>query len=294
MDKNKLDIVICSASRPQLLPYCIDSIRKFIMLPSQNTDFRIIVHEDFVIPKESEKVVKWCEKNGIDKILTARSDGRGYGKALHNVLNNHVKTEYILNMQDDFEFERTGIDMDRIIWTMKKYDLWSIIFNKVANDEWTRDHLSKEFDFNGMKLLLAKVWRATPSMWKTSVAKQHWPAIERPAFPFIRSFFTKGKAPEQKKDVNYLVKNVRSYYFGSLNEPRWIRHMGSTKRIRKNVKNKAGKNLGSEVKILLKRPPWIPFNVRPIWGSMFNEGDFNLENLPKDVAKEFMKKIQKK
>jgi len=287
MEKNKLDIVVCGSGRPELLSYCIKSVRKFVMSQSQNTDFRIIVHEDFV-NANSKKVVEWCRDNEIDEVVST-SPAKGYGKALDKILNQYVKSEYILNLQDDWEFERTGIDIDRILWTMKNHDIWTVIFNKMKNSQHTGDQFGKEFDFDGMKLSMTDSWRVIPAVCKTSIFKKNWEPWT--SHPFAGKFIKKFGASHQRKDFKYSKENVRAYYFGGLKEPRWVRHLGNTWRARG-----VGGCIEADIRVLEKKPPWIPYYIRPMNKKWCNDPKKHnhelimkiLDNFPPEIRKEFI------
>ncbi len=57
-----LDVVIISASRPKLLPYLMESFKSKIHF---NWSTRIMLHEDFVYPDESEKLIDWAKKSNF-------------------------------------------------------------------------------------------------------------------------------------------------------------------------------------------------------------------------------------
>lgn len=293
MVKDTLDIVICGSSRPKLLPYCIESIKRFIISQSQSTEFRIIVHEDFVDEEKSKEVIEWCEKNNIDEVIKT-NPASGYGKGLYKVLNEYVTSDYILNMQDDWEFERTGIDIDRVLWTMRKNDIWSIIFNKLKNSTYKKDHFNKEVDFDGMKLILSNCWRVIPSVWKTSIAKEKWENWNTgPAGKFINKF---GKR-EERKNIHYAEEKVRSYYYGGLLEPRFVRHIGNTWRSSNTWRSK-GCCIEWDITTLRDKPPWIPFIIRPMNKHWCTDKEKEkdrykkimeiLNSFPEEIRKEFL------
>lgn len=259
MKNYKLDIVICGSSRPELVPYCINSVNKYIISQSRNTDFRIIFHEDFVDKNKSQKTVKWCENNGV--IVVKSNPSVGYGNALHNIINNHVKSDYMMNLQDDWEFERTGIDIDRIIWTMQNNKLWSIVFHKYPMSRYKQDHFNKEYDYDGMKLVLCNGWRMIPSVWNTSIVRSRFKGCNaKPEATLINSFGTGDK----RKEESYCLKNVRSYYFGALREHRWVRHIGNTWRKRDFSNRYDDGCIEWDILDLRDKPPWIPYYTRPM------------------------------
>jgi hypothetical protein len=293
MKRNKLDIVICGSSRPKLVPYCIESLRRFIISQSRNTDFRIIYSEDFVNTKDSEEVVKWCENNGVDRIIK-NNPPIGYGNSLYNIINNEVKSEYMINLQDDWEFERTGIDIDRLIWTMKTNDIWSIVFHKYAINRYKKDHFNEEIDFTGLKLVPCNGFRMIPSIWNTNIVKNHFKKCDtKPEAALINSFGT----GEERNDKNYCMKNVKSFYLGGKNEPRWVRHLGNTWRKRQFSNKYDNGCVEWDILDLRDKPQWIEHYIRPMnvkWCEASDpiKKDFFLKLLdtfPENIRKEFLK-----
>lgn len=294
MKRYKLDIMMEGSSRPELVPYCIESLKRFIISPSKNTDFRIIFNEDFVDVNKSNQVIAYLEKNKIDVIIK-NNPKKGYGHAIYNMLNNHVKSDYVMNLQEDWEFERTGIDIDRILYTMMIYNIWSIVFHKYRMGRYKGDHFNEEMDFDGMKLVLCNGWREIPSIWKTSIAREHWTdsGIGEITEGKLINSFGSGKTREDK---NYCEKKVRSYYFGTLNDQRWVRHIGNTWR-NKDVPNRYGRGCTEwDILDLRDKPPWIPYEIRPMnikWCEAGNNKEqmkyFNdlLDKFPEDIRRQF-------
>lgn len=283
----KLDIVICGSGRPSLVPYCVNSIRKYIISQSRNTDFRILFHEDCV-NNESQRTIKWCNDNGI--VVFNSNPAIGYGNALHKMIH-QVNTPYMMNMQDDWEFERTGIDIDRILWTMETHKLWSIVFHKYPMGRYKGDHFNKEYDYDGMKLVLCDGWRMIPSIWNTDIVKQKFKKCKiQPEAELINSF----GSVDERSNENHCLRNVRSYYFGSLKEQRWVRHIGNTWRKRQFSNRYDDGCIEWDILDLRDKPPWIPYYTRPM-NIKWCEQDPKklkyfydlLEKYPEEIRKEF-------
>jgi len=308
MERFKLDVMITGSSRPQLLVYLLESLDRFVISQSKNTDFRIFLHEDFVIPKKSRKSIEIAKKYGVKVI--SHNPPIGMGPAIEILLNDYVETKYVLKLEDDWEFERTGIDIDRIIWTMNKFDeINCVIFNKARIGSHV-GKLTEECNFNGMILTLWKSWSFIPSIWRVSIAREKWQLAKGhqglPAGNFFRQF---GKhIPHQdnhgahhmrcdcdkciKKQVNFYYKHVGGYFYGSLQEPRWVRHLGSTWKTLEWSKNKM--RLEHDIKSLtLRKPPWIPFESRPTNKKVkilpVNKERFTnlLKQIPEDARREY-------
>lgn len=283
MERNKLDVLICGSSRPQLLIYLLESLERFVISQSKNTDFRLLMHEDVLDKSKSEKSIELAKEWGAE--VVAHSPPIGYGPALKQMLHNHVKTYYMLNLQDDWEFERTGIDIDRILWVMDKHKkINSVVFNKWNNAK--QFGALEEYVFNGLRLTVAHQWHVLPGIWRVPIAKKYWDAA--PSFPagtFMRNLG--GRAIEPKD----AVKRIGSYWYGGMGEQRWVRHNGSTWKTTKWGKGKD--RLEFDLNMIKYKPKWIPFEARPTNKEIKlleeNRERFLelLERMPEDVRKEY-------
>jgi hypothetical protein len=284
MERNKLDVLICGSSRPQVLIYLLESLDRFVISQSQNTDFRLLMHEDVLNKQKSEKSIELAKEWGVEVVV--HDPPIGYGPAMKQMLHNYIKTQYMLNLQDDWEFERTGIDIDRILWVMeRKKKINSIVFNKWENAK--QFGALKEYTYHGLKLSIAHQWHVLPGIWRVSVARKHWQAAEsNPAAAFMRQF---GGTAEDPEDA---AKRIGSYWYGGMGEPRWVRHNGNTWKT-----TKWGKGLDRleyDIKSLVHyKPGWIPYKARPtneeIKLQPHNEEEFLkiLEQIPEDIRKEY-------
>jgi hypothetical protein len=72
-----LDVLIMASSRPQLIPYCLQSFERFVESQQTNIKFRYLLHEDFVFPKESEKVIQWAKKWGKFDVIIEGNPKKG-------------------------------------------------------------------------------------------------------------------------------------------------------------------------------------------------------------------------
>lgn len=286
MERFELDVLICGSSRPQLLIYLLESLERFIVSQSKNTDFRLLMHEDFVQPEKSKETVELAREWGAKVI--AHNPPIGYGPAMKLMLDNHIKTEYMLNLQDDWEFERTGIDIDRILWTMDKHSkINCITFNKRKNDQAGHIVPNGQYKYDGLLLSLSKAWHVLPGVWRVSVARNKWvPAQSNPAGAFIKEF---GGVTDNKK---FLEEHVGAYFYGPAGDERWVRHLGHTWKTTPWGKNNP--KLEADISAITKwRPKWLPLEARPtnkkVTIKPHNEEHFLklLEQMPEDVKKEY-------
>jgi hypothetical protein len=284
MERNELDVLICGSSRPQLLIYLLESLDRFVISQSKNTDFRLLLNEDCLQPGKSEKSIEMVKERG-GKIL-AHNPPIGYGPGMKKALVNHIETEYMLALQDDWEFERTGIDIDRILWVMElKKGINSVVFNKWSNQK--QFGALKEYNYHGIKLSIAHQWHVLPGIWRVSVARRHWQAAgSHPVGAFMRELGGVAKEPEDA------VRRIGSYWYGGMGEQRWVRHNGNTWKTTKW--GKGGERIEHDLNQFRYKPPWLPYEARPTNKKIQLEDSKDkemflkvLEKLPEDVRKEY-------
>lgn len=247
-----IDVLIMSSSRPQLLPYCVDSLYNMIFSCTYVKP-RFLLHEDFVIPKESEKVIEYAKSQGFD-VIEKHKPNIGQGFAMNHMLK-FIKSKYLFRMEDDWEFERP-VDLDKALWIMDKYPLVNcIIFNKNKNCTWKMSIGINEYDFEGQKLTLSAGWFFIPGIWRMDKVRKHWSAREfKPEGHWQDSLREKGK----KIDKEYCYNKIGAYFYGGKDDYRYIRHLGNTWKMENWKKKEVDESLVWDfVGLKSDRAPWI-------------------------------------
>ncbi len=284
---NKVDILITGSSRPQLIPYCVESIQRFIVSQAKDTEFKWFLHEDAIIPSKSEAVVKFAEQTGLFEKVVVTVPSRGLGHGMDLMIKNHITAPYMLYVQEDFEIERTGIDIDRIIWTMERHpELNYIIFNKIKNGMRIADFQPEEFDFDGLKLTINNACHFIPSFWRMCTCRGRWSMREhRPEGHFVNQWGDH----LQRSDIEWSKKNMGCYFYGGLGEYPYVSHNGATWRMAewRRDGNKPGGKREWDVMRFQWRAPWVLKEARPVNKSI----EFNDKSI---LETDSFKKIYKK
>lgn len=242
-----LDIVITSSSRPQLFPQFWETFNKMIIYRGRK---RVIVHEDFVFPEESIKVVEYLNelelKGEIDEVITS-NPFIGLGFALDNIIRNYVTSRFIFYTQEDWVFERP-IDLDRLIWVMENNDDINLIFLKRS-----RNVLIEEVEIGGVPMCKFQLWSFNPGLWRVSAFRKYWkPSKTEPELHFNNNIGTR----EQRK-------NMGLYVLGRHNDYNHVKHTGYNLRMAEwlRINNKPGTHPTKEKSDLKNRAPWLlPLN----------------------------------
>jgi len=277
-----IDIMITGSSRPQLIPYCVDAIKRFITSQSKTINYKWYLHEDSIFPELSKQTVEYAKSTGIFEKIILTEPAEGLGLSIDRMIREHITAPFMLYVQEDFEFNRTGIDMDRIIWTMNNHkSINYIIFNKRNNRKVSKTFIPEECDFDGMKLTLWNACNMIPSLWRMDKCREKWRVrVNIPEGYWINSWGNQ----DQRNDVAWLKNNMGCYLYGGYNEYAYAEHIGNTWRMEewRMIDGKPGGNLGFEVLKDQYKIPWLKSEKRPINKDLkFDKKDLENEGFKK-------------
>ncbi len=255
-----IDILITGSSRPQLYPYFWESFNKMIFIRDKK---RIIIHEDFVFPGESIKVINWLYKNIPEASVTIDDPAIGLGYSLDTIIRKQLTSKYTFYTQEDWEFEQP-VDLDKLMWVMDKNPEINLIFlNKIRNLKMLNDAPQPEFMFSGVKMCLYHSWTFLPGLWRTDFVKKHWRVRQnRPEGYFTNVFGTH----EQRMSVDYCKEKIGAYMLGRSMDYRYARHIGNDWRMA-TWRLENGKPGGVHDENRMDLPfmaPWIKYKERPV------------------------------
>lgn len=257
--KYDIDVTVFGSSRPQLIPSMWEWFRKMVIFRGK---MRVLWNEDCVFPGQSEKVIKIVQKmKDVDKFFV-RKPKIGLGRSMDEVFK-HVKSKYILYLQEDWIFERP-IDLDRIIWTMDENpEINCIFFHKIQNRRSLNGIAQPEFNYDGLRLCLYHGWPFLPGVWRMSKVRKHWEMREhRPEGNFTQQLGTH----EQRSNVKYLRNNVGCYMYGPHGDWRYVRHIGNDWRMAdwrlegRNLKSPGGRH-NARTMDFAYMAPWTSYPI---------------------------------
>jgi hypothetical protein len=260
---SSISIVMTSSSRPQLFPYCWESVKRMLFFREQP---RVIVHEDFVFEDKSLEVMKYLSKleaEGEVHEIHFHNPSIGLGYTLDFLIRDIIKTDYILYLQEDWEFERP-IDIDQMVYVMDQNPNVNLIFfNKSVNYETLNKADQPQYNFSGVDMCLYHSWTFLPGIWRMSKVTEKWRARkERPEGYFTNAFGTH----EERMSVDFCEKNIGAYMLGHRGDYRYARHIGNDWRMAEwRLEN--GQPGGCHDASRMDLPhiaPWIAFKDRPV------------------------------
>lgn len=269
-----LDVIITSSSRPEILEITMQRMEEYLHF---HGNFRFILNEDFVIPKESEKLVKWARQSGYfkEEDIIVNKRPLGLEQALVTLIK-RVKTPFCLHMQDDWAFERP-IELDKALYMMEHLKkINNILFYKSVVPVVKDKILLREYDFTQIPqhLTLNYSWELMPGLWRTDFIKPIILKAMHPDNEDMRKFrtapakLTNYLRPKDKRaDMDHLYNNMGVFFWGRWGEPRWCRHIGEEARMenwRMNADGTPGsENNPQEYPAVVNMARWIPFEYIP-------------------------------
>jgi hypothetical protein len=263
--QNELDVMIESSSRPMLLPYMIDSVRKNMFYHGKMNWY---INEDFVYPAESKKVVKYCHSLEIFKKIYENNPPIGIGQAIQNMLNNDIKSEFYLNLQDDWE-QFIPINLSRVLWVMKRNPHINLIaFNKRINPVSVSGYKYLEEEYDGLRMCLSYQVPLYSAIIRTEWMKKHW-TINPDQHRTQESHFNRVLDAGLTKSHEHL-REIGSYNYGAIGFPAVFSHSGyswATKEVGEHPRRRSkngelayGGNVLHDLKpdSDVDYPPWLP------------------------------------
>ena len=259
---NEIDVLITGSSRPQLFPYFWKSFKEKIHFDGK---MNIYYHEDFVFPKESEKVLSYISNLNEDIKIYSHNPPLGLGKSMDYMFKNHLKNDYMFYLQEDWEFERP-VELDRLMWVMKQNEEVNFIgLNKIKNSGSLNGSSQPEYCYSGLDMILYHGWSFTPGIWKMPFVRKHWRVREERPEGYFTTAFGDHKT---RQDCEYCRKHIGAYMLGKTGEFRYVRHLGNNWRMAK-WRLEDGKPSGrhdSSTMDIPYRAPWLgEFKERPIY-----------------------------
>ena len=261
---SNLEVLITGSSRPQLFEPFYKSFNKMCIMRQRP---RVMMHEDYVFPKQSEKLCDMIRQKYTEIELTTDRPPKGLGWTLEHYIHRLLTKKYVFYLQEDWEFERP-IDIDKLTWIMdKNSDINLIFFNKIRNSGVINKQIQQEVEYEGNKFCVYHSWTMLPGIWRTSFVKRHFPrgAYIKPESAFTQRF----GSHDQRTPVDYVRKHIGAYIYGKTGEHRYVRHLGNDWRMASwQLENKNGTfTPGGNHRETMDKPymaPWVPYPERPV------------------------------
>jgi len=140
--KNKIDVLISSCARPDVLDVCVKS---FIKHAKSEFGFRLVICEDLVSNSDRQELgAEWIEnhKSFFDKIIFSKTQ-LTYVFCFSEILKD-AESEYFIRLEDDVEFFEE-LDCDKIIDCLKQNEnICQFMFrrqNMKLHPQWSCSHI---------------------------------------------------------------------------------------------------------------------------------------------------------
>lgn len=213
---------------------------------------RILVHEDHrpgvTCPREptTRTILDGISRDfGVPYLLLERSPGGGLGRAILRLLE-AAETDFVFYTQEDFDFLRP-VPVGKTIEIMAANGLHHVRFNK-RKTEWCKgedrpEHerfYKREVTFGGQTFCIADQWYFQASIWRRSIALDgfrdlaHGTKLPKPIDRCEAAFnrwlnITHGGDVDLREPYRR-GETVRTFIWGPVKEPQFIRHTGGDRR----------------------------------------------------------------
>lgn len=243
--KKLIDVVITSSSRPHLLRYTIEFFKKFVHYQGR---CRFLLNEDILYQKESDELLEYAYEEFGEENVFWHKPPLGLIESIAFILQK-VQTKYLFMLQDDWVAERP-IELDRVLYLMQRHSEVNYIeFNKYRNRLNDTNYPRKEVFFNAVNETMIKTTspRVTPSIWRTDfTVPLYLKAKDYKKFPGSGNPIMTAPARYIQYLKHIYKKDVGSYIWGKVGDPRIFRHIGHNFRAEAHQKREDGAKWGTE------------------------------------------------
>lgn len=225
MNKEILDVIVNSASRPILLKRTAIQFKDRLKYDGK---LRFILHEDCLIKEKSDDLIKWAKDSGIFDIIERSDPSRTHGVALYWLLN-QVRSKYVLRFEEDWDLVR-DFDLTKATDLMDKYnDINQIIFNKRCTFREKHGWKKVEIERDGCKLTANMHWSFIPALWRMSFTFNRWtqpPLAGVKIAWYVNPMMKKKGKNDPMPDAIWMMNNVGVYFMGGFGEHPFVKHTG--------------------------------------------------------------------
>ena len=196
--------------------------------------FRWIYHEDVLNVKASDKCIEIAKDYEFD-VIGKNDPPIGQGASLTWLLK-HVQGDYVINWEDDQAAIRE-IDLDRIIYIMDKYvdRINQIAFHKREIEKNHYDWVAEEMELEGVNFVTNPHWAYVPAIWRMSYIKPRWLGSNSGNHHWEQNAKLKNQNVNDlagPRPAAWVMKNTKTFYYGKVAEPAYIKHLGSGNSLR--------------------------------------------------------------
>lgn len=262
-----MDVIVTASSRPECLERTMTA---FLKRMEYSGKFKFYIHEDFVFRRHSERSLKFIEKSGLFECVHLHLRPIGLGKAIVQLFE-HVKTDFMFYLQDDWEFERQ-VPLDDIVKVMENYpDINQIVFNKYKTygviNSWHFDErrVHPLRSSRTYTICVNNNWQLLPSVWRTEWMKKRYKLYgkreKKPEGNFTNSLGTK----QQRQSKRFCERHIGSYIWGPIKDPRYVLHLGDELRMAawRLEDGKPGGTLSTKEHDDFHQFPGLDYPIRP-------------------------------
>jgi hypothetical protein len=221
-----IDVLINSASRLDCLKPTIKSMKEKLITTRK---FRIILHDDVVIKKESKEIEDWALNSGEIDVFIKTEPAKRLGASFLKCFE-YIQDDLFVKWEDDWLFIEQ-VNLDDIIDVMKNNShINQISFNTYGNEKSKGDIFRPMYEYGNIKITQVSEWVLGPGIWRLPFIKSKW----KPNY--IDAHFGLGEMGTcdlgKGRDMKWMKDNVGCYFYGGHGDGPYIKHLGLDNKIR--------------------------------------------------------------
>jgi hypothetical protein len=221
---NELEVVMTSASRPELLERTILSLLKNF---KSNGKLKWSIHEDILNKKASDRCIEFLNSLNLDLDLKTNDPPIGQCRSVIGLLENTTQ-EFVVKWEDDYILLKE-VDLSSIINVMEKYNINQVVFSKRGIMSDKHGFKKKTIDFNGIKLTACHHWYMQPAIWRMSFIRDILKKVKIECSPNFHWGINHHleRMFGGKINTDWVLNNTRTFYFGEIGKDQTIQHIGT-------------------------------------------------------------------
>lgn len=220
----QIDIMIDSASRPDLLKITVESLRKNLKC---SKPIRWLFHEAVLNETLSNQCLEYINNLAMFDVVHKQHNPQGEMVSIGTMLEK-VNADLFIHWEDDHILVRE-LDLDLCTDIFKKCPkVNQLAFNKRQTMSDVSGWKKKEVEYEGYKLTVSPHWRISPAIWRMSWIKPRWKSIKGNNGHWLMNDLLQRvwKGHPENKTADSVIEVMGTFYLGPIGEHGYVEHMG--------------------------------------------------------------------
>ena len=223
----QIDLMVDSASRPDLLQIAVESLKKNLKFSGK---IRYMLHEAVLNEELSNQCLRYAESLCLFDIIHKERRPKGEMVSIGTILEK-VEAPWFIHWEDDHELTRE-LDLDMCVDIFEKCPkVNQLTFNKRDTMTEVAGWVKKEVEYEGYKLTTSPHWRISPAIWRMSWIKPRWQSVQGNNGHWLMNDILQRvwRGHPENKTADSVIEVLGTFYLGPIGEPGYCVHMGTNR-----------------------------------------------------------------